>query len=139
MSHEVTGGCLCGAVRFTATLPSRALTVCWCTQCLRQNSGPLVTAADAEAWQITGEVAAFRASDHASRGFCAACGSTIFWQEDGDGPAFALGALDARDGYRVARTVHEDTRPDGLSALFGAMPTSPDATTPREGDRDDAV
>lgn len=112
MRHRVTGGCLCGGVRFAATLPSHDLTVCWCTQCLRQNSGPLVCVADAEAWEITGEVAHYRASGHATRGFCATCGSMIFWQGDGDGPAFTLGALDARDGYRIARMVHEDTRPD---------------------------
>lgn len=112
MSHQVTGGCLCGQVRFTATLPSHELSLCWCTQCLRQNSGPLVCVAKAEEWEVTGEVGAFRASDRATRGFCPVCGSMIFWQGDGDGPSFTLGALDARDGYRIGRVVHDDTRPD---------------------------
>lgn len=112
MSHQVTGGCLCGQVRFTATLPSHELSLCWCTQCLRQNSGPLVCVAKAEDWEVTGEVGTFRASDHATRGFCPVCGSMIFWQGDGDGPSFTLGALDARDGYRIGRVVHDDTRPD---------------------------
>lgn len=125
MSHRVAGGCLCGRVRFTATLPSHDLSVCWCTQCLRQNSGPLVSTEDAETWEVTGEVAGFRASDTATRGFCADCGSTIFWQGDGEAPGFALGALDLRDGYRVTRVLHEDTRPDAFAAGLGGTREPP--------------
>lgn len=112
MSHDVSGGCLCGRVRFTATIPSHDLGACWCAQCLRQNSGPLICVANATHHEIAGEVAQFRASDHATRGFCAQCGSMVFWQGDGDAPAFTLGSLDQRDGYRLAGAVHEDTRPD---------------------------
>ena len=112
MSPHVTGRCLCGAVRLAATLPSHDLTLCWCSQCQALNSGPLVSTEAAEAWEISGPVATFRASDHATRGFCPACGSTLYWQENEQGPSFALGALDTRDGYRIAHVVHAETRPD---------------------------
>ena len=119
MSHAVTGGCLCGAVRYSAVLPDHDLCVCWCSQCRRQCSGPLVSLSPAVEWAVEGEAATFRASDHASRGFCAACVSTLFWQGDGEGPSFTLGSLDHRDGYRIARVVHADGRPDAydLEAL----------------------
>lgn len=109
--HDVTGACLCGAVRFTATLPDRALGVCWCSQCRRQCSGPLVAVSAAERWLIDGFPGSWRASDHATRGFCGKCGSTLYWQRDGEGPQFTLGALDARDGYRIASVVHPEDRP----------------------------
>lgn len=111
MSHAVTGGCLCGAVRYDAALPDRDLCVCWCRQCQRQCGGPLVSLSPATEWHITG-AATFRASDYASRGFCAACGSTLYWQGDGAGPSFTLGSLDHPDGYRIARVVHPEGRPD---------------------------
>ncbi|AXC49250.1 GFA family protein [Paracoccus suum] len=112
MSHLVQGGCLCGAVRFSGRLPTRDLAVCWCSQCMRQNSGPLISTNQAQDVTMTGDVATYRASDHASRGFCAACGSTLFWQEDGEAPSFAHGALDDRSGFRIVRFLHVDGRPD---------------------------
>ncbi len=124
MSHEVTGGCLCGQVRYRATLPTRELVVCWCSQCLRQNSGPLVSIRPAEAAEISGPVAGFRASGFATRGFCPHCGSTIYWQQDGEQPYFAHGSLDERDGYRIAEVLHEDTRPDAYRVV-----AEPEGTT----------
>ena len=117
MTHSVIGGCLCGAVRFEAELASRKLSVCWCTQCMRQNSGPLVSTRRVRGHRFTaGTPATFRASDTATRGFCAACGSTLYWQADGAQPGFALGALDHRDGFQVADIVCPDTRPDCFTA-----------------------
>lgn len=109
--HEVTGGCLCGAVRFRATLPDREVGACWCSQCRRQNSGPLIAVACATSWSIDGRVTTFRASDAATRGFCAVCGSTLYWQGDGQPVEFTLGALDHRDGYRLVRAIHPEGRP----------------------------
>ena len=111
MSHDVTGACLCGAVRFHATLPDHDLGVCWCSQCRRQCSGPLVATSAAERWSIDGFPGTWRASDFATRGFCGKCGSMLYWQRDGEGPQFTLGVLDARDGYRIASVVHAGDRP----------------------------
>jgi len=45
----------------------------------------------------------YRASDHARRGFCAECGSTLFWQSDGaDRIAIAAGSLDGKTGLVTA-------------------------------------
>lgn len=112
-AHQVTGGCLCGAVRFSATLPDRNLSFCWCSQCRRQVSGPLICVSEAVQWTITsGRAETYRASTSASRGFCARCGSTLYWQADKRGPGFTLGSLDKRDGYRLTHVVHPEDRPD---------------------------
>lgn len=44
----------------------------------------------------------YRASDFARRGFCADCGSSLFWQRDGsDIIDVAAGALDSPTGLRL--------------------------------------
>lgn len=65
----------------------------------------------AEGLRIDGRVQTYRATPVALRGFCPACGSTIFWQ-DAEGPFLAHGALDVRDGYHIGHVAHAEGRPD---------------------------
>ena len=142
MSVTVGGGCLCGAVRFTARVAAREVRVCACTQCLRQNGGPWfdVPSTLAVAWQ--GAPAVFRSSGHATRGFCAGCGSTLYWQQDDGAPALSHGAMDDRDGWRLVTREHADTLPDafrivavpGGDAAEGAPAPTDKARTAREGE-----
>jgi hypothetical protein len=96
MTHETTGGCLCGAVRVVARgVPSR-VGLCHCLDC-RKHSGSLFFAAaifPKDAVTISGETRAFR-----NRHFCPICGSSVFglWGEEVD---LHLGALDAIDQFR---------------------------------------
>ena len=106
MSHEVTGGCLCGQVRYRATLPTRELVVCWCSQCLRQNSGPLVSVRPAEAAEISGPVAGFRASGFATRGFCPHCGSTLTYRHESDPEELDITVSSLDHPERVAPAGH---------------------------------
>lgn len=112
MSVEVRGGCLCGAVRFAATLADRTLRVCACTQCLRQNSGPWFDLPTVMAVSFGGEVSEYASSPGHRRGFCASCGSTLYWRREGQQPALSHGALDERDGFKLTDFEHQDTRPD---------------------------
>ena len=97
-----TGGCLCGAVRFSATGRLRGVIYCHCSQCRRQ-SGHFYAATrvpDA-ALSIEGgdSVTWYRASAEARRGFCRTCGSALFWKRD-DSSATSLlaGAFDNSAG-----------------------------------------
>lgn len=100
----MTGGCLCGAVRYRVTGPLREIVACHCSQC-RRSSGHC-TAATAAAWtdvEIAGEVAWFASSAGIRRGFCPVCGSTLFW--DGHGGArlsIFAGTLDGATRLRLA-------------------------------------
>jgi len=92
------GGCLCGAVRFTARGPLRGVVYCHCTQCRRQ-TGHHYAATNLPAAALTiegeGELSWYRASDFAGRGFCRTCGSALFWRRDGDAEISVLaGAFD---------------------------------------------
>ena len=102
-----TGSCLCGAVRFEVTGPLPAPDACHCTKC-RKWSGHVWASADVprDALTIHGaeRVTWFTSSEKVRRGFCSACGSSLFFD-----PIFkkewigvAMGAFDAPTDVKLA-------------------------------------
>jgi hypothetical protein len=83
----VTGGCLCGSVKFEAALPSLWCAHCHCSMCQRYHGAPVVTwvGFSAEGFRITvGEntLRWFSSSAAAQRGFCGDCGSSILFKSE---------------------------------------------------------
>ena len=105
--HLVTGGCLCGGVRFELTEPLTDALYCHCTRCQRRTG----TAASVNArippgsLRITaGEklVRSYEPPDGAIKDFCSVCGSAL-WSRERDTGEFRgvrLGTLDADPGVR---------------------------------------
>lgn len=92
----VTGGCLCGNVRFRAEGEPLRVGICHCLDC-RKHHGALFFAAaiyPAEAVTIEGEPKSF-----GGRHFCARCGSSVF-ARTGDEIELHLGALDRTDEFK---------------------------------------
>lgn len=105
-----TGGCLCGGVRYRATGPIRDVIACHCRTCRRQ-SGHVWAATSAPRGAITIEGADnltwFAATPAARRGFCAICGSLLFWEPaDADRLSFAPGSLDDDAGLTLSRHIY---------------------------------
>lgn len=98
-----SGGCLCGAIRFAVSAPLRPVIACHCTQC-RKTSGHHVAATSAprQAVTVEGTPRWYRSSDTARRGFCAVCGSPLFWDRPGRNLGIFAGALDGPTGLRLA-------------------------------------
>ena len=88
MEHDAThGSCLCGAVHFTAKLPSKWVAHCHCTRCQRAHGAPFVTWAgfEASAVDIQDAEASLRwhvAQEGGTRGFCGRCGSPMFFKAE---------------------------------------------------------
>lgn len=82
MPQTVSGGCLCGAVRFEAALPSLWCAHCHCSLCRRAHGAAFVTWVGLrdEGVTLTGEPRWYASSPGAERGFCAVCGSTLFFR-----------------------------------------------------------
>jgi len=80
------GSCLCGSVRFTATLPSKWVAHCHCTRCQRAHGAPFVTWAGFEADRVTiddaGALCWYESDAGGSRGFCGRCGSPMFFRSE---------------------------------------------------------
>jgi hypothetical protein len=101
-----TGGCLCGAVRYEVRGPLRAVVMCHCTQCRRMTGHVMAaTAARHRDFRLLSEQGLrwYSSSEEARRGFCALCGSTLFWQGAArDYLSIAAGSLDDSSGLRIA-------------------------------------
>jgi hypothetical protein len=110
-----TGRCLCGAVRFEVRGTPRDVVVCHCGEC-RRWAGHVwaASAAPREDVDIV-ETGALRWIDspesetNARRGFCAECGSSLFWEAPGrDTISFAAGALDEPTGLKTVRHLYTE-------------------------------
>jgi hypothetical protein len=105
---SLTGGCLCGAVRFELTEAPRHAGYCHCTRCQRRTG----TAASAQA-RIDGrtlrilsgqeQIKAWRHPDGGfEKLFCSECGSQLFSRDPDDHAQMSvrLGAFDGDPGIR---------------------------------------
>jgi hypothetical protein len=105
----LSGGCLCGAVRYRVEAGAGdVVDYCHCGQC-RRGSGAPVTAwlqVAPPRFAVTAGVAkAFASSAAATRWFCADCGSQIYMTDrDEKSVGVTLGTLD--DPQAVRPTVH---------------------------------
>ncbi len=100
-----TGSCLCGAVTFTVAGALPPPDACHCSQC-RKQSGHVWASTDVPrgALTISGEdrLTWFQSSPRVRRGFCATCGSILFWDPPGRASiAIAMGAFDAPTGTQL--------------------------------------
>lgn len=83
--EEFVGGCLCGAVRYTAVgRPDRVLH-CHCKSCRRHTGAPMATLAVFRADQLSFNGTArkpFRSAPGVERAFCPNCGTPLTWETD---------------------------------------------------------
>lgn len=85
VSPVAEGSCLCGAVRFSATLPALWVAHCHCTRCQRAHGAPFVTwvgfqDSAVEVASPGGALRWFETAEGAGRGFCGHCGSPMFFR-----------------------------------------------------------
>ncbi|MBT8039846.1 MAG: GFA family protein [Xanthomonadales bacterium] len=82
---NATGGCLCRAVSFELRFPSKWCAHCHCGMCRRAHGAGFVTWAgfDEGHFEVTAgndQLAWYRSSTAAQRGFCRRCGSSMLFQ-----------------------------------------------------------
>jgi hypothetical protein len=72
----------------------------------------------------------YRASPAAARGFCATCGSTLFWRADSrDYVSIAAGSIDGPTGLTIVQHIHTADKGD-YYALDDGVPQSAVAMQP---------
>jgi hypothetical protein len=79
------GQCLCGAIRFSAQLPSKWVAHCHCTRCQRAHGAAFVTWVGMQADKVRIEdpgssLRWFEAPGRGDRAFCRNCGSSLFFR-----------------------------------------------------------
>ena len=132
----LTGGCQCGAVRFRVEGETGRASICWCRMCQKAFAGPfgaLVTVNLADLTWTRGAPSRFQSSDAIQRGFCAACGTPLFYDiPEADTINLVLGTLDdpeavkpvaqSNTGRKMACLLY--TSPSPRDGLLSRMPSS---------------
>ena len=81
---EITGGCLCKAVRYTIRAAPMVTRTCWCRVCqyIGAGSATVNTCFPSEAVEVTGTLGDYRmvadSGNVSHRRFCPACGTHLF-------------------------------------------------------------
>lgn len=114
---EVSGGCLCGAVRFEARGAPKRIGLCHCEDC-RRHHGALfggVAIYDQRDVTVTGPTRTY-----VDRVFCPVCGSSLC-STTGTEIELHLGALDAPEQFRPSYELWTERRPGWLPAIPGTV------------------
>jgi hypothetical protein len=94
---NLSGGCQCGQVRYTADVNPATAHLCHCRMCQKAAGNyfmPLASAVRAS-FVVKGEISWFRSSEPVSRGFCAKCGTPLIYDPIGSPNwSVTLGSLD---------------------------------------------
>jgi hypothetical protein len=133
---NLTGGCLCGGVRFEVTKPPLRASYCHCTRCQRRTG----TAASAQAAVEPGSVRitegedlvrAYQPGNGWAKLFCTSCGAALFSAPPGDRQptSVRMSAFDRDPGVRPSFRTHvasaaswEPIPDDGLPRYDERMP-----------------
>ena len=140
MSDEITGGCLCGCVRYRARPPFRQIIACHCRFC-RKHTGHHMAAAAAlrKNFELLSDdsLTWFSSASGSRRGFCNVCGSTLFIEKLGsDRVAFAAGSINGPTNLELTTHIFVDQKgdyydlPDDCEAHEGSFP--PAQEVPKE-------
>ena len=109
MVGPLHASCLCGAVRFVLPGPAGAVTACHCSQC-RRLSGHFATSFDVDEtalrYTARATLAEYQTPGGARRGFCSACGSSLWFRASDGAFSVEAGAIDGPTGGRLAGHIH---------------------------------
>jgi len=133
----ITGGCLCGAVRFKATEAPIAARVCWCRDCQKIGAGgPTANAAfRTETLTVDGPlrdyVSIADSGNRMHRKFCPTCGTHLLSAaESRPHLVFVrIGALDDPEVAKPSATIWTASAPS-WAAIDRALPQIPGQPPP---------
>lgn len=111
--EQVSGGCLCGAVRIAAKGKPLRVGLCHCLDCRKHHGAPFFAAAifPQDAVTVTGPTSSYQ-----DRHFCPVCGGSPFsrWQDE---IAFHIGALDEPSRFQPTYELWTIRREDWLPKI----------------------
>jgi hypothetical protein len=106
----LTGGCLCGGVRFEVDAPLVSASYCHCTRCQRRTGAAASASARIAPGSLRilsghGLLRSYDPPDGSSKVFCSACGGHLWSQrpDDAEVKSIRLGAFDSDPGIRPSK------------------------------------
>jgi len=132
MSDSITGGCHCGAVRYTLGTPPMWAGHCQCTNCQKFSSAGhisnMVVAKDA--FEVSGELQAYSydadSGNHMTRYVCPVCATPIYGESSANPTAVVLraGSLDDASVFDAKAVIYTDSAVS-WDAVDTGLPTFP--------------
>lgn len=110
----LSGGCLCGEVRYTAQAVPFAADYCHCGMCRKSTGAPVSAWMDFKAgqlhWESRERLAEYASSDGFRRGFCSQCGSTLTYRSVNhpEYVSLAISSLDSADQVQPTYHIYTD-------------------------------
>lgn len=107
MTERMIGGCQCGRIRYSVADADTDAYYCHCRMCQRATGGVAAALKQVPRASVSWETEPdrYRSSPIARRGFCAACGTPLTYEGDGDDIIdLTVGSLD--DPYRLRPILH---------------------------------
>lgn len=128
-----TGGCQCGAVRYELNVTPDNPCLCHCRMCQKQVGGYFgaFVGLHSDHFRVTrGEIAHFRSSADAHRGFCRACGTPLTYEAiSRPRIEVTIGSLDCHAEFKPVRNIGAE----GMAPWWGDVAHLP-TTSSGEGD-----
>ncbi|MDG2523362.1 GFA family protein [Caulobacter segnis] len=132
---RITGGCLCGGVRYEAEGPPDYTGHCYCADCRKASGGPFIPFMGflASAVRFSGMTRQFRSpafnGGEAVRNSCPNCGGLVFGGVVGESDSHTIyaGSLDDPSLFKPQIAIFNRDRPDWAPlppdvAVFETMP-----------------
>ena len=118
MDHPLTGGCLCGAIRYRVDAPLKNISACHCTHCRKvsgagsshnavlPSSALTITSGTPKVYRDTAQ-----SGNILLRKFCENCGSSLFSQREKmpEMTVLKVGTLDDATGLTLAMNIWTDS------------------------------
>lgn len=101
-TNPITGGCLCGACRYTSTGEILNIRACHCHRCQKATGAAFYARimVPLDSATLSGPVGWFGAEEGVRRGFCQSCGTSLFSErQSANTIGLSMGSLDTPDRY----------------------------------------
>ena len=122
-NRSLSGGCLCGAVRYEARGEPINVRLCHCRLCQKATGQPFFARALflRDQVRIEGETAGFHSSEDLERRFCPKCGTGVFAGRTSapDRIAVTLASLDDPDALKPQAQIWTSRRIGWVESLGG--------------------
>ena len=120
---EREGGCMCGAVRFTARDVPDSYGICHCEMCRRWAGSALLgvsVPSESVTWHGQEHIAAIQSSEWAERAWCRKCGTGLYYRVTERNKWFGateipIGLFDDANGFTLDNEIYIDMKPDSYA------------------------
>ena len=103
MAEQMTGGCMCGKIRYSAAIENNEAYLCHCRMCQRASGNVSLAMKNAKKADVRWEREPdyYQSSPIARRGFCSTCGTSLTFEfPDSENMDLIIGTFDDPSRFR---------------------------------------